>query len=90
MNSAELIINKSRFIAYVYELNNLNEVSLILNNLKQEHKKARHICFAYVYNREMVSEKCSDDGEPKGTAGYPIMNVIKKKELSNILVAVVR
>ncbi len=90
MNSAELIINKSRFIAYVYELNNLNEVSLILNNLKQEHKKARHICFAYVYNREMVSEKCSDDGEPKGTAGYPIMNVIKKKGLSNILVAVVR
>lgn len=90
MNSAELIINKSRFIAYVYELNNLNEVSLILNNLKQEHKKARHICFAYVYNREMVSEKCSDDGEPKSTAGYPIMNVIKKKGLSNILVAVVR
>lgn len=90
MNSAELIINKSRFIAYVYELNNLNEVSSILNNLKQEHKKARHICFAYVYNRELVSEKCSDDGEPKGTAGYPIMNVIKKKGLSNILVAVVR
>ena len=43
-----------------------------------------------MYNNEVVSEKCSDDGEPGGTAGYPILNVIKKKNLTNVLVAVVR
>ena len=43
-----------------------------------------------VYKKEIVSEKCSDDGEPTGTAGYPILNVIKKKNLTNVLVAVVR
>lgn len=86
----ELIVNKSRFIAYKIELNSLNEIKNILENLKKEHKKANHICFAYVYSREVVAEKCSDDGEPKGTAGYPILNVIKKKKLNNVFVAVVR
>ncbi len=90
MESIELVINKSRFIAYKFELKDLNEVEIVLKNLKTEHKNARHICYAYVYNREVVSEKCSDDKEPKGTAGYPILNVIKKKGLHNILVAVVR
>lgn len=86
----ETIINKSRFIAYMYEIESLLEVKQILENLKKEHKKANHVCYAYVYNKEMVAEKCSDDGEPKGTAGYPILNVIKKKKLNNTLVAVVR
>ena len=90
MESFELEITKSRFIAYKLDLNNLEEVKPFLEKLKKEHKKARHICYAYVYNKEIVSEKCSDDGEPGGTAGYPILNVIKKKNLTNVLVAVVR
>lgn len=90
MKTSELIVNKSRFIAYAYELNDLDSVEKLIINLRAEHKKARHVCYAYCYNREIVSEKCSDDGEPKGTAGYPILNVIKKKGLNNILVAVVR
>lgn len=90
MKFTEIIINKSRFIAYGYELETLNDLKKILSDLRHEHKKATHICYAYVYNRECVSEKCSDDGEPNKTAGYPIMNVIKKKGLNNILVAVVR
>lgn len=90
MKTAEIIINKSRFVAYFYNLENLNQVKEILNSLKVEHKKATHICYAYVYNKEIVSEKCSDDGEPKGTAGYPILNVIKKKNLTNTLIVVVR
>ena len=48
------------------------------------------MCYAYVYKKETINEKCSDDGEPNGTAGYPILNVIKKKNLTNVLVAVVR
>ncbi len=90
MESIELIINKSKFIAYKFTLNSLEEVKSILTNLKNEHKKATHICYAYIYNRDIVSEKCSDDGEPGGTAGYPILNVLKKKNLENIMVAVVR
>ena len=86
----EIIINKSRFIAYLYELENVEVVKDIISGLKKEHKKANHVCYAYVYNKDMVSEKCSDDGEPGGTAGYPILNVIKKKNRTNILVAVVR
>lgn len=90
MESIELIINKSKFIAYKFTLNSLEEVKSILTNLKNEHKNATHICYAYIYNRDIVSEKCSDDGEPGGTAGYPILNVLKKKNLENIMVAVVR
>ncbi|MBO5955112.1 MAG: YigZ family protein [Clostridia bacterium] len=86
----ELIINKSRFIAYKLDLTSLDVVKPFLEQLKKEHKKANHVCFAYVYHQDVVSEKCSDDGEPGGTAGYPILNVIKKKNLTNVLVAVVR
>ena len=90
METFELEINKSRFIAYRLELSSLDEVKPFLERLKKEHKKARHVCYAYVYNKELISEKCSEDGEPGGTAGYPILNVIKKKNLTNVLVAVVR
>ena len=90
MDSYELVINKSRFIAYKYQLTDLEQVKQLINNIKKEHKKARHVCFAYVFKGDVVSEKCSDDGEPGGTAGYPILNVIKKKNLTNVLVAVVR
>ena len=90
MCKTEYCINKSRFIAYKKELTSLDEVETFLQELKREHKKATHICYAYVYKREVVSEKCCDDGEPGGTAGYPILNVIKKKNLTNVLVAVVR
>ena len=86
----ELEINKSRFIAYRLNITSLEQVKPFLDQLKKEHKKARHVCYAYVYNNEIVSEKCSDDGEPGGTAGYPILNVIKKKNLTNVMVAVVR
>ncbi len=86
----EITINKSRFIAYKFELKNLEQVKQILEGLKHEHKKATHICYAYVFNIDTVSEKACDDGEPNGTAGYPILNVIKKKNLTNTMVAVVR
>lgn len=90
METYELIINKSRFIAYKLDLTNLEQVKTTLQELKKEHKKARHVCYAYVFNGDVVSEKCSDDGEPGGTAGYPILNVIKKKNMKNVMVAVVR
>ena len=78
-------IKKSKFYGYLFEVKSQNDVLAILANLKKEHKKARHFCYAYVFNKEVVSEKCSDDGEPGGTAGYPILNVIKKKNLTKKL-----
>lgn len=89
-NCQELIINKSRFIAYKCDLDCLEQVKTILEDLKKEHKKATHICYAYVFSKDTIIEKCSDDKEPSGTAGYPILNVIKKKNLTNVFVAVVR
>lgn len=90
MENFEIIINKSRFVAYKLDLHSLEQVKPFLDTLRKEHKKANHVCYAYVYSLNQVSEKCSDDGEPTGTAGYPILNVIKKKNLTNVLVAVVR
>lgn len=90
MNTFELEIKKSRFIAFKFELNSLNDVDVNLQNLKIKHKKSKHICYAYVYSKEVIKEIACDDKEPNGTAGYPILNVIKKKNLTNTMVAVVR
>lgn len=90
MRKIEYIEKKSRFVAYSFQLTRLDEVKEILLELKKEHKKATHMCYAYLYDIECVSEKCSDDGEPNGTAGYPILSVLKKKNLKNTLVVVVR
>ena len=60
-----------------------------LKTLKKDHKKARHIAWAFIISAPH-QEKCNDDGEPSGTAGRPILNVLQKRGLSNIMVAVVR
>ena len=88
-NSAEeQIINKSRFIALSFCLQSRTEVDEILQKLKAEYRDSTHICYAY---RLMTGEeKCSDDGEPQGTAGLPILDVIKKNDIANILLVVVR
>ena len=83
-------ISKSKFYGYKFEIKTEKEVKLIIENLKAEHKKARHFCFAYIVDDNGAKEKVSDDGEPKGTAGMPILNVLKHKSLRNILLVVVR
>ena len=80
-------IKKSKFITKLYRVNNIDEINLILNNINNEYKDATHVCFGYIVNG---SEKCSDNGEPSGTAGLPILNVLKKKNLTNILAIVIR
>ena len=83
----ELIINKSKFLTYVYKINNAKEVINYLNQLKKAHKDASHYCYAYSLKN---IKKASDDGEPLHTAGLPILNVIENKKLDNVLVVVVR
>ena len=90
MKTNELIINKSRFIGILIELTSSEDMAKHLEDLHKEHKKATHICYAYVYSIDKVLEKCSDDGEPKGTAGAPIMNVLKRRGCKNTMIVVVR
>ena len=82
-----IIIKKSRFITKIYKINSIDEVNNIINILKCEYKDATHICYAYILNG---IEKCVDDGEPSGTAGLPILNVLKHNDLNYILAVVIR
>lgn len=83
----EIVINKSKFITYLYKINNIEDINNILENLKKEYKDATHICYAYILDSY---KKASDDAEPSGTAGLPILNVLDKNDLNHILAVVVR
>ena len=87
LKSAEIIVKKSRFISYYYEINDFDEIKEILNDLKSEHKKAKHIVYAYKFGNTAGK---SDDKEPKGTAGLPLYNLLEAKNLNNRLIVVVR
>ena len=87
INTYELVIKKSKFIAYYYEVTTQDEVKEIINNLKEEHKKARHIPYAYKLTNTAGR---SDDKEPSGTAGTPIYNIMEYNNLENKFIAVVR
>ncbi len=80
-------IKKSKFYAYNYSVDNIDEINKILDTLRKEHKKARHIVYAYKIDGV---EKKFDDGEPSGTAGMPLYNIINKKNLNHTLIVVVR
>ena len=82
-----IIINKSKFITKLYFLNNIKEVNNILDTIKKEYNDSTHICYAYIIDG---IEKCYDDGEPSGTAGLPILNVLKKNNLTNVIAIVIR
>lgn len=80
-------IKKSKFITYLYKINDLDEVNKILTNLRSEYNDATHICYAYKLNGQV---KCSDDNEPSGTAGIPILEVLNKNDLDYIIAVVIR
>ena len=84
LNTYTLEVKKSKFICYYYEVNTVEEVKNIIESLKKEHKKARHIPYAYKIDQII---KKSDDKEPSGTSGMPI---IEKNNLNHVLIAVVR
>lgn len=86
-NKAEIIIKKSKFITLTYNINSIEDVKNKLSEINEEYKGATHVCYAYIVNNE---EKCSDNGEPSGTAGMPILNILKKEKLNNVLCVVIR
>ncbi|MBR3523068.1 MAG: YigZ family protein [Bacilli bacterium] len=83
----ELIIKKSRFICYLYKVNDLEEINNYLNRIKEVHKNARHHCYAYILDNQ---KKATDDKEPSGTAGIPMLTLLEQKNLNHVLAIVVR
>ena len=82
-------IKKSKFYGYAFPVQSVSEIEQKLNELKKEHKKATHICYAYILSSPH-QEKFFDDKEPNGTAGRPILNVLQKQNKENFVVFIVR
>ena len=80
----------SKFIAYAYPFKDENKVKEIIAELKSMHPKARHHCWAYRLPPDGPVYRVNDDGEPSGTAGRPILNVLLSMDVTNIMVVVVR
>ncbi|PWK16236.1 YigZ family protein [Tumebacillus permanentifrigoris] len=85
-----LIIKKSRFIGYATPVSSEEEALQFIAGLQKKHWDATHNCYAYVCGPHDEIQKANDDGEPSGTAGKPILEVIKKEELHNVAVVVTR
>ena len=89
--SAEIVEKKSKFIANILYVESKEESEKIIKDINKKYYDARHNCYAYRITEENVTiEKSSDDGEPSGTAGSPLLNILSKNNLSNILVIVTR
>lgn len=85
--NGELTVNKSRFITYVYKVNNVLEVNEKIDALKAKYKDATHYCYSYIIDN---IKRFNDDKEPSHTAGMPILNVLESKNLNYVLAVVVR
>jgi uncharacterized YigZ family protein len=89
-STAEFKDRGSRFIAYAFHITDAAGFKQYLSELKKEHPKATHHCFAYRLGLDGTNYRVSDDGEPSGTAGRPILGQIDSRQLTNVLVVVVR
>ena len=85
--SNEIVINKSRFITFLFRVDSLDDIKNYIDELNFKYKDSTHICYAYILDSV---KRFSDDGEPGGTAGMPILNVLENKNLNHVLCCVVR
>lgn len=88
--NTEIIIQKSRFIAYVKRVHTEEEAQDFIASVKKKHVDASHNCSAYMIGENDLIQKANDDGEPTGTAGVPMLEVLKKRELKDTCVVVTR
>ncbi|KGP91412.1 hypothetical protein N780_19490 [Pontibacillus chungwhensis BH030062] len=86
----EIVIQKSRFIGYVKRVETEEEAKAFVQEIKKKHSNATHNCSAYMVGEHDQIQKAHDDGEPSGTAGVPILDVLKKKGLKDTAVVVTR
>lgn len=89
-HTIENTINKSRFISHIKPVASEDEAKAFINEIKAQHKDATHNCSAYTIGPEMNIQKANDDGEPSGTAGIPMLEILKKLEIHNVCVVVTR
>ena len=80
----------SKFISYTFAVHNEKDIKSRIQEVKKNETGANHYCYAYILHPDQSIHRCNDDGEPNSTAGRPILKQIKAKELTNILVVVVR
>ncbi len=83
-------VKGSKFLAFAYPVKSQDEINLILADFKKNYHDARHICYAWMLGADRLNFRSNDDGEPSGTAGRPILGQINSREITNILVVVVR
>ena len=86
-NTNTIIIKNSKFICLLYQVNEVEQVYSYLEKAKNNYKDATHYCYAYIINN---ISKCSDDGEPSGTAGLPVLEVFRKNDITNFACVVTR
>lgn len=84
------IEKKSKFISYVQPVYSEEEALHFLSGIRKKHYDASHNCYAYILGSSMNIQRSSDDGEPSGTAGVPILEVLKKEEVTNSIIVVTR
>lgn len=89
--SAEIVEKKSRFIANLFFVESSNEAEEKIKEIKKKYHDAKHNCFAYIiFENNQMQKKFSDDGEPSGTAGAPMLEILEKTNLYNVVVIVTR
>ncbi|MNN24646.1 IMPACT family member YigZ [compost metagenome] len=88
--SREVVIRKSRFIGHVMPVDNEEEAVQFIENIKKQHWNATHNCSAYMIGERDEIQRSSDDGEPSGTAGKPILEVIRNQQVKNVAIVVTR
>lgn len=87
----ELVEKRSKFIANLFYVSDVEQVEQKMQEISKLHRDARHHCYAYrILQGDTIVERASDDGEPSGTAGEPILNAIQKNNLNNVLIIVTR
>lgn len=89
-HESEKVIEKSRFLTYSARVTSEEEAKAFLAEIRSKHSLATHVCYAYIADKLGNLQRFSDDGEPQGTAGVPILEVLKAKKLYETAVAVVR
>lgn len=80
----------SKFLAFAIPVNSVEEIKEIIKEYRKKYFDARHVCYAYILGHERTDFRANDDGEPSGTAGRPILGQINSRNLTNVLVVVVR
>ena len=89
-STAEIVEKKSRFIANVFYAENENDANEKLNDVKKKYYDAKHNCYAYIIGENGEIVKSSDDGEPQGTAGHPMLDILKGSDFTNCIAVVTR